>query len=256
MSKMSQVFLKVLGCGEAFDEHLGNNSILCYGKKTPTILFDCGYQIPPRLWQEKKLYPKLDAIYIGHTHADHYFGLPAVLYRFKEEGRSRPLTIWCPKGAIKKIEQLCNLAYGNFLQQSGYAITLIELKDRQQLLWKGITLECIKTIHSVLNLGVKLTFTNGKGLFFSSDGKLTKRAFEKIRYCDVVIQEVFSLKRPHPYHTNLQELLAASDVLATIGTLAITHIARKERDKLIRYLKEKIRLGNLVVINPQEIIPL
>src|SRR3954452_18272937 len=97
--------LRVLGTGEAFDTGLGNNSCLLYDgkkgspskeKRIPTFLFDCGYQIPERLWALPKLYPELDAVALTHFHADHAFGLAPLLVRFAEEGREEPLGIFGP----------------------------------------------------------------------------------------------------------------------------------------------------------------
>ena len=51
-----------LGVGEAFDEELPNTSILIrYGKGTSpvTLLLDCGFTAPPRLWKEE---PEVDIL--------------------------------------------------------------------------------------------------------------------------------------------------------------------------------------------------
>jgi hypothetical protein len=41
--------IRVIGCGEAFDSEFGNTSYLLSGRNCPSVLFDCGYQIPERL---------------------------------------------------------------------------------------------------------------------------------------------------------------------------------------------------------------
>ena len=82
----------VVGAGEAFDSGLGNNSFLLSATRGPTVLIDCGYQIPERLWA-RDLHRSIDAIYFTHTHADHAFGVVPLLTRFWEERRKRSLTI-------------------------------------------------------------------------------------------------------------------------------------------------------------------
>jgi hypothetical protein len=57
--------VRVIGSGEAFDTYLGNTSYLFTGKGLPTVLFDCGYQIPERLWKNG-LHTNLDAICFTH----------------------------------------------------------------------------------------------------------------------------------------------------------------------------------------------
>ena len=84
--------ITVLGCGEAFDDALPNNSYLVRIGGS-VLLLDCGYSIPPRLWHFEHDDSAVDLIYISHAHADHYFGLPAVLGRMWEQGRTMPLTI-------------------------------------------------------------------------------------------------------------------------------------------------------------------
>ena len=78
----------LLGVGEAFDEILPNTSMLVrteYQGKPVTVLFDCGYSVPPRFWQLGLDVETLDGIWISHFHADHAFGLPALLVRLWEE---------------------------------------------------------------------------------------------------------------------------------------------------------------------------
>ena len=94
--------LLVLGTGEAFDDKgLGNTSFIYSAKRQPTVLFDCGYQVPERLWQYPKIYPSIDAIYLTHLHGDHTMGLAPLFIRFLEEGRTKPLTIIGPKGVLR-----------------------------------------------------------------------------------------------------------------------------------------------------------
>src|SRR4051812_912371 len=99
--------LKIVGAGEAFDDRFGNNSCLLYGVGLPTVLFDCGYQIPERLWRMAQ-YRKLDGIYFTHLHADHSFGIVPVLTRFWEEGRKQPLKLVGPRGLKRFVTRLMN----------------------------------------------------------------------------------------------------------------------------------------------------
>ena len=113
-----------LGVGEAFDENFPNNSHLLSSEKT-NLLVDCGYTVPPQLWKFNPDPNFLDAIYISHQHADHFFGLPAVLMRMWEDGRKRDLTIIGQKG----LQDFMDYAYKGFLEKFKYKINLVESKE-------------------------------------------------------------------------------------------------------------------------------
>jgi len=86
--------IKFLGVGEAFDERYPNNSHVLVANNT-NLLVDCGYSVPQQWWKLGKDANFLDAIYISHKHADHFFGLLVLLMRIWEEGRTKPLAVIC-----------------------------------------------------------------------------------------------------------------------------------------------------------------
>ncbi|MCX6765282.1 MAG: MBL fold metallo-hydrolase [Candidatus Nealsonbacteria bacterium] len=102
-----------LGVGEAFDDNLPNNSQIVITDKTKMLL-DCGFNIPQSLWRYNGDPNFLDAVYISHQHADHYFGLPAVLLRMWEGGRERGLTVICQKSLIDSFQEYMDFAYNQF----------------------------------------------------------------------------------------------------------------------------------------------
>ena len=57
----------MIGSGEAFDHILGNTAYLFSGKGYPTVLFDCGYQIPERSGATRVVSPRFveDAHHAG-----------------------------------------------------------------------------------------------------------------------------------------------------------------------------------------------
>src|SRR3970040_1864540 len=83
--------LTILGSGEAFDPQLPNTSLLYQGSQN--ILIDCGFAAVQALWR-RSLDPEfLDAVLLSHHHADHTFGLPALLLVAQTAHRQKPLTI-------------------------------------------------------------------------------------------------------------------------------------------------------------------
>ena len=77
-----------VGVGEAFDENLPNTSILVESAAS-SILLDCGFSAPRAFWKAADNAEGLDMIHVSHFHADHYFGIPALLARFTQEGRTK-----------------------------------------------------------------------------------------------------------------------------------------------------------------------
>jgi ribonuclease Z len=104
----------VLGCGEAFDERFTNTSLLLRAERK-AILLDCGYSAPAPLWNALADPDGLDLIYISHQHADHCFGLPAVLGRMWEEGRRKPLVILSQPPVLGRIRELMDAGYRAWL---------------------------------------------------------------------------------------------------------------------------------------------
>ena len=68
-----------LGVGEGFDEDHTHTCMLveAAGRR---MLVDCGATAPPSVWHKSKRPDYLDGIFISHFHADHVFGLPALIY--------------------------------------------------------------------------------------------------------------------------------------------------------------------------------
>ena len=71
-----------IGVGEAGDENYPNNSSIILSDTK--LLLDCGFAVPQQLWRYNADQDLVDAIYISHMHADHYFGIPVLLIRMLE----------------------------------------------------------------------------------------------------------------------------------------------------------------------------
>jgi ribonuclease BN (tRNA processing enzyme) len=230
------VSLKVLGCGEAFDSGIGNTSVLLSGRGVPTVLLDCGYQIPERLWALPKAYPGLQAVVLTHFHADHAFGVAPLLMRFMEERRKAPLTIIGPRGARSYCFKALELAYPGAKRRLEFEIHFLEVRPGDSISWNGLQLDCARSRHSVLNLAWKVA---GKGFSFalSGDGEATPATRDLFEGVDVLLHEVYSAEPLFPGHGNLKTL---SKFLrkSAIERLGITHICRNERTPMKQALQK------------------
>ena len=117
-----------LGVGEAFDENNTHTCILVEVCRR-RMLVDCGATAPPRYGTNQKDHDYLDGIFISHFHADHVFGLPALMMRMWEDGRTRPFYLFGPVGTQRNVERLMEVAYHGMVANLPFTLRFRELKD-------------------------------------------------------------------------------------------------------------------------------
>jgi len=125
---MSGASIQVIGSGEAFDSELGNTAYLLRGKGVPGVLFDCGYQVPERLWRTR-YHASLDAVFFTHLHADHAFGIVPLLTRYWEEKREKPLALIGGPGLEAYVRRHMELGYPGMLQRLKFELEFLELRE-------------------------------------------------------------------------------------------------------------------------------
>lgn len=238
-----------LGVGEAFDENLPNNSHIIISEKT-NLLLDCGFNVPQQLWKFNEDPNFLDAIYISHQHADHYFGLPAVLLRMWEDGRERDLTVICQKGLKDSFQEFMDYAYKDFIKRFKYKINLIESKEGEVIEFNDLKLSFEKTVHSVENLAVKIS--NGKNTFcYSGDGSpLENSGFYK--NIDLFMQETYMYDVEKIGHSSIVGAISFAEK-NNVKCLALTHINRDLRKNELSGLKNKIKSDKVKIIIPESL---
>jgi len=219
-----------LGVGEAFDENQPNSSILVKSGKT-NILLDCGFTVPPQVWRYNTDPDFLDAVYISHQHADHFFGLPALLLRMWECGRTRPFTIICQRGLKDSFTQFMNFAYKGFRKKFGYQINIIESRDNKTIKFNNLNLSFEKTIHSGENLAVKIVNGN-KSFVYGGDGEPLRNTgfYQKL---DLLVLETYFYDQKIIGHSSMISVMEFAKV-NNAKLLAMTHINRDlRRDKIL-----------------------
>lgn len=236
-----------LGVGEAFDETLPNNSHLVISKTR--LLLDCGYSVPQQLWKYNSDQSFLDGIYISHLHADHYFGIPALLTRMWEEKRKKPLAIICPKDAKSQIARLIDFAYKSIASKFEFKLDFIEAEGRQKIEFNEFELSFAPTIHSVPNLAVKIKSKN-MAFCYSGDGQFTEETEKLYKGTDLVIHEAFTLDEKLPNHACIAELIEMAE-RNRVKCLALTHIRRDVRRNQMGLIKERIAAEKAKIIVPE-----
>ncbi|MEK7664231.1 MAG: ribonuclease Z [Patescibacteria group bacterium] len=239
-----------LGVGEAFDfeNDLPNNSHLLISEKT-NMLVDCGYSVPKQWFKLGKEANFLDAIYISHKHADHYFGLPILLMRLWEGGRNRPLMIICQKELIDFFKDFSELAYKGFPAKFKYEINFTGVKSGHVIKLNDLELSFAPTIHSIENLAIKIS--DGINSYcYSGDGQFTEETERLYKNSDLVIQETYLYDKKvfgHSYITDSIEMAERNN----IKCLALTHMQRDFRKNDLPKLRDKIKSDKVKIIIPE-----
>jgi ribonuclease Z len=220
------ISVSFVGTGEAFDAELPNTSVLFRGSQT--WLLDCGYAVPHALWRISQDPNLIDAVYLSHTHADHTFGLPALLLRMREDGRSRPLRIVAEPGLRARLSSVLELAYpGSFAPDKGFELEWVELVAGSATDVGGLAVRTARSAHSVPNMSIRIE-DQAKVLCFSGDGAPSTATLELYSGCDLLVHECYFAAEPRKGHAAALPLLRAA-VERNISTLCLVHLGRHEK---------------------------
>lgn len=214
----------ILGCGEAFDETLPNTSVLL--RTHATVLCDCGYSAPPQIWKAAPAPDAIDLIYISHAHADHYFGLPALLSRMWEDGRTRPLSVVSQPAVIAQIKDVLEYGYRGLAARYRYPIEYVEAIAGQTVRLSEVTLDFAPSRHAVANLAVRIE-AEGKRFCYSGDGMFTDEGRKLFSGADLLIHEGYFFDQS-PVHADIGALLQMS-AEEKVRRMALVHVQRNLR---------------------------
>ncbi len=235
-----------LGVGEACDEEVPNNSHLVLSDTI--LLLDCGYSVPGQLWKYNPDPTFLDAIYISHRHADHYFGIPALLVRMWEEKRTKPLTFICQRGLKEVIRELIEYGYKNLSEKFEFEIHFKEVEKHQSIMFNELKLNFAPTIHSVKNFAIKI-YDGKNAVCYSGDGMFHGDTEKLYRDSDLVIHESYLFDQRVPGHACIADLIDMAQK-NRIKCLALTHLQRNLRKHEIARIENKISKEELKIIIP------
>jgi ribonuclease BN (tRNA processing enzyme) len=240
--------LTFLGVGEAFDERFANSSTYIQ-TGSRNYLVDCGYRAPYQLWSVNADPNLLDVVYLTHFHADHAFGLSALLVRMKEDGRSKPLPILGQAGIKGFVERLCNFAYPGSFKSLGFPVECIEVSPHKELRLGGHLLTFHPTRHVITNLAFRLAI-NDFSLYISGDGELTEESEAAFRSSKYSIQECFAVDAERDYHNSFS---AVERVLTDNGPKPVrtflVHVSRNDRERL----QERLAATGLPAVLPRDL---
>lgn len=243
--------VQFIGVGEAFAPSLGNTSVLVIGSKT--ILIDAGYAVPRNFFEAKYPCDTVDGIYLTHFHSDHTFGLPALLYRWHDEGRVKPLRLIGQQGIEKYARDLIEFAYPGTIHKLRYEFEFSEGEEPFQ--FGVMNLSFAKTGHNLNNFAICLQEgRNAVGI--SGDGELTDASKKLFQDCTLLVHESFFLDKQKPGHANAIAVVDYAKHLKKLKHLALVHIRCSERDLVAQWVERQDVPFHLFVPQPFEIIEL
>lgn len=243
-----------LGVGEAFDEDLSNTSILIRykGADVPvTLLLECGFTAPPHFWKEEPDANGLDGIWISHFHADHCFGLPALLVRFWEEGRVKELRLLGQKGLESFTRKCLDLAYPGFYERLTFPLSFIELEPNKNVKMFGLDFQTAENAHSHRDLALRIDVV-GKSIYYSGDGKPTPESMALAQGSEFIIHEAFHMETEFPGHGTITGSIDMAKRCEAL-LLALVHIqrhARRQAVDRIHELKKRSSPVNVIIPEP------
>ena len=225
--------LTFVGTGEALDPALPNTSLLLEGPRS--LLLDCGYAVPHAFWRVSQDPNLLDGIWISHAHADHWFGLPALLLWMRLAGRERPLALLGGPGFGARVQALLELGYpGSYAPHKCYPLELHELDPGQTHSFGPLSLRVATSAHSVANYALRAEAPGMRSLMYSGDGAPTPQTRALAQGVEVLVHECFfptavdGRARKHGDLPGCIELARA----AGVETLALLHFAAETKSRL------------------------
>lgn len=183
----SSLDLLFLGSGNAFSPGgKAFSSFLLNGR----YLFDCGPTLLQQLHKAGLASNDIEAVFISHFHADHFFGLPFLFLDGRYGGRSEDLAIIGPPGIESRTRRLMELGYPRVMENSGFAYRFIEVRDGFCGQVGGLAFSAASVEHvDNLDCYAFRVQADAKSLVYSGDTTLCEGLLRLARNADVVVLE-------------------------------------------------------------------
>jgi ribonuclease Z len=219
------------GVGEAFDEAQPNTCLLveAFAKgERREVLLDCGFTAPYSYWRYG---PALgassdgpDVVWLSHFHGDHFFGLPALLARMKQAGRSRDLYVAGNHVVGTQVGRVLDLAYPNLRDKLEFSLRFEECSPGVPQDVLGLSFSGAFTTHPEPCLALRLE-DDDASLYYSGDGAPAPECLALAWGAGLVVQEAFSLDPGPPGHGSVEEAVQLARMVNP-GALALVHLER------------------------------
>ena len=247
--KDSRTEIKVIGCGEAFDSRMGNSAYLLRQPNKKSILFDCGYQIPERLWRYNRD-KDIGIVFFSHLHADHFFGIIPLIARYWEDGRKDRLFLYGPKGFKNKIIDLADLGYPGLIEKIDFELIFKDFIDDMPLRHENMVIQTAQTKHSIINHAIRVDLLDSKkSIAISGDGQHTDQSKKLICDVNLLLQETYTIENTLSTHASVKGILQIIHEL-NLDKIGLAHISRKIYTQKSYRQIEKMIDGKAFLLKP------
>jgi ribonuclease Z len=244
--------LTFVGTGEAFDPDLPNTSLLYRGHRT--LLIDCGYSVPEAFWRLFRDPDLVDGVYLSHRHADHSFGLPALLFWMKLGGRQRSVTLLGGPELDPWLDELLDFAYPGSFGADFFRCDHLPISPGAEVAFGSLVLRTAVSEHAVRNTALSIS-DGALRVCYSGDGGPTAETRELYRGATVLVHECFAPVGPRPGHADAETLLTLADELE-VGTLALVHLSQEEKEEVRQVVDRTRTRCRVLVPSPGETLEL
>ncbi len=171
----------------------------------------------------------LDAVWISHTHADHFSDLAATFYALRyADIRRPPLTVFGPPGWARRLRSF--VTHGPRPSPLEDVFDIREVRDRQQVSVGGLGLTAFLMHHDAPCYGVRASLNgdvDGRVVAYTGDTGPCGGLAEVAAHADLLISEAgygMSDSEDDPVHLTAAQAGAAARA-GQVGHLLLTHLA-------------------------------
>jgi ribonuclease BN (tRNA processing enzyme) len=153
-------------------------------------LFDCGPTVLQQLGKAGIKSDEIDAVFVSHFHADHFFGLPFLFLDSRYNGRTKPLTIVGPPGIEERTRQLVSLAYSHVIDEAKFEQRYVEVRDGLSARIGDLTVSAAQVVHVPdLECFAFRAERDGRSVVYSGDTTLCEGLLCLAKDADVIVVE-------------------------------------------------------------------
>lgn len=220
------------------------------------ILVECGGSAAHKLAKIGIAYERLEDIIITHSHLDHLYGLPGLIFStiYRDQNRTTPLRIYCPEGAVGVIGSF--LDFFELREDRFFPIEVcgIPFEENAPVLENEhviITSTPVNHAPTIPTYGIKIfSKTSAKFLVYSSDTSYSERLIRLAKGADILFHECAGRANPviPPIHSDALQVGAVARE-SDVGKLVLLHldtVLNDDPDHIIAEVRQNFS-GEVVV---------